>query len=50
MFDNMAVLSFLAGTLMGGFNFPAGVYTRMFQEPLWGCASEPFYMDGFQTF
>ena len=31
MFDNMAVLSFLAGTLIVGFNFPAKiVYTRMF--------------------
>ena len=31
MFDNMAVLSFLAGTLIVGFNFPAEiVYTRMF--------------------
>lgn len=31
MFDNMAVLSFLAGTLILGFNFPAEiVYTRMF--------------------
>jgi AGZA family xanthine/uracil permease-like MFS transporter len=30
MFDNMAVLSFLAGTLIVGFNFPAEiVYTRM---------------------
>ena len=31
MFDNIAVLSFLAGTLILGFNFPAEVvYTRMF--------------------
>jgi AGZA family xanthine/uracil permease-like MFS transporter len=31
MFDNVAVLSFLAGTLIVGFNFPAEiVYTRMF--------------------
>lgn len=31
MFDNIAVLSFLAGTLIVGFDFPADiVYTRMF--------------------
>lgn len=37
MFDNMAVLSFLAGTLIIGFNFPADiVYTRMFPGTTFG--------------
>lgn len=37
MFDNMAVLSFLAGTLIVGFNFPADVvYTRMFPGTTFG--------------
>lgn len=37
MFDNMAVLSFLAGTLIIGFNFPAEiVYTRMFPGTTFG--------------
>jgi adenine/guanine/hypoxanthine permease len=36
-FDNMAVLSFLAGTLIIGFNFPAEiVYTRMFPGTTFG--------------
>jgi AGZA family xanthine/uracil permease-like MFS transporter len=36
-FDNMAVLSFLAGTLIVGFNFPAEiVYTRMFPGTTFG--------------
>jgi AGZA family xanthine/uracil permease-like MFS transporter len=37
MFDNMAVLSFLAATLIVGFNFPADiVYTRMFPGTTFG--------------
>ncbi len=37
MFDNMAVLSFLAGALIVGFNFPADViYTRMFPGTTFG--------------
>lgn len=36
-FDNLAVLSFLAGTLIIGFNFPAEiVYTRMFPGTTFG--------------
>lgn len=37
MFDNMAVLSFLAGTLIVGFSFPADiVYTRMIPGTTFG--------------
>lgn len=37
MFDNMAVLSFLAGALILGFNFPAEIiYTRMFPGTTFG--------------
>jgi AGZA family xanthine/uracil permease-like MFS transporter len=37
MFDNMAVLSFLGGTLILGFNFPAEIiYTRMFPGTTFG--------------
>ncbi|MCA1960153.1 MAG: hypothetical protein LDL33_05105 [Desulfomonile sp.] len=37
MFDNVAVLSFFAGALILGFNFPAGVvYSRMFPGTTFG--------------
>ena len=48
MFDNLTVLSFLAGILVFGFGFPANVvYTKMFPGTAFGCCSgSRVHLDG----